>query len=167
MEIYDQLGISDVIFRAFVPVATFTPGFERRTLRGIPIGSLGVAVTPYPRLYVVEQSRNVQILYRHLLFLGGEVLWGHRLKILIVADYELRLPVRATMDVVADAATTDERFRAGVRLLGEKLPTSPRRLRNSPRLCLIGTSSRSPSDRDSSERRSQGTSSARSRMMRR
>jgi 2-polyprenyl-6-methoxyphenol hydroxylase-like FAD-dependent oxidoreductase len=84
MEIYDQLGIVDTVLAAAERAEALAPGFEDRAFGRVPLGAIGGGTTPYPWIYVLEQSRNEQILHEHLVTLGGEVRWGHRL--LTVAD---------------------------------------------------------------------------------
>ena len=79
MEIYDQLGIVDEVLAQCAQARWLAPGFESRTFGRIPIGELGKGLTPYPRIYVLEQSRNEQILLDSLRHLGGDVRWEHRL----------------------------------------------------------------------------------------
>jgi 2-polyprenyl-6-methoxyphenol hydroxylase-like FAD-dependent oxidoreductase len=79
MEIYDQLGVAEEVLARSAQAKWLAPGFEGRAFGRIPIGELGSGLTPYPRIYVLEQSKNEQILFDSLRRLGGAVLWGHRL----------------------------------------------------------------------------------------
>lgn|GEM_PF-4191433 len=87
-EIYDQLGVADEALRAVVPVRQIAPGFGTRVVGRIPIGPLGRGTTPYSSLFVLGQSRNQEILYAHLTWLGGDVLWGHSLDSLDTGNAE-------------------------------------------------------------------------------
>ena len=62
MEIYDQLGIVDEVLAQAVAVRSIAPGSGRRVFGRIPIGEIGAGVTPFSSLFVLEQSRNEQIL---------------------------------------------------------------------------------------------------------
>ena len=62
MEIYDQLGVVDEVLAQAVAVRSIAPGFGRRVFGRIPIGEIGAGVTPFSSLFVLEQSRNEQIL---------------------------------------------------------------------------------------------------------
>jgi 2-polyprenyl-6-methoxyphenol hydroxylase-like FAD-dependent oxidoreductase len=79
MEIYDQLGVVGPVLAAAERAEALAPGFEKRVFGRVPLGAIGSGTTPYPWIYVLEQSRNEQILYARLRGLGGEVRWGHRL----------------------------------------------------------------------------------------
>jgi 2-polyprenyl-6-methoxyphenol hydroxylase-like FAD-dependent oxidoreductase len=79
MEIYDQLGVAGEVLAQSAQARWLAPGFENRAFGRIPIGDLGGDLTPYPRIYVLEQSRNEQILLDSLHRLGGTVRWEHRL----------------------------------------------------------------------------------------
>src|SRR5215213_4703052 len=76
LEVYDQLGVGDVVLQAANRAGALAPGFGDRVFGKIPLGAAGERVTPYPWIEVLEQSRNEQILYENLQKLGGEVRWG-------------------------------------------------------------------------------------------
>lgn len=76
MEIYDQLGLGDLVSKAAQRATALAPGFGSRVFGRIPLGPLGAGVTPYPWIEVLEQSRNEEILYANLRELGGDVRWG-------------------------------------------------------------------------------------------
>jgi 2-polyprenyl-6-methoxyphenol hydroxylase-like FAD-dependent oxidoreductase len=75
LEIYDQLGIGDQVLEAARRAEGFAPGFGPRAFGRVPLGPLGLKVTPYPYIEVLEQSRNEEILYDNLRKLGGDVSW--------------------------------------------------------------------------------------------
>ncbi|GGN48384.1 2-polyprenyl-6-methoxyphenol hydroxylase-like FAD-dependent oxidoreductase [Actinoplanes campanulatus] len=75
LEIYDQLGIGDQVLEAARRAEALAPGFGARGFGRIPLGPLGGAVTPYPYIEVLEQSRNEEILNENLQKLGGQVFW--------------------------------------------------------------------------------------------
>lgn len=79
MEIYDQLGVIDQVLREAVQAGTMRQGFGRTAFAPIPLTALGRGSTPYPGLYVLEQSANERILAENLQALGGAVRWRHRL----------------------------------------------------------------------------------------
>jgi 2-polyprenyl-6-methoxyphenol hydroxylase-like FAD-dependent oxidoreductase len=76
LEIYDQLGLGDVVINAAARADALAPGTGSRVFGRIRIGPLGEGVTPYPWIEILEQSRNEEILYENLQKLGGEVRWG-------------------------------------------------------------------------------------------
>ncbi len=78
LEIYDQLGLSDVVLGQARRAVALAPGFGPRVFGTIPLGPAGAGVTPYPWIEVLEQSRNEQILYANLRDLGTDVRWGAR-----------------------------------------------------------------------------------------
>lgn len=79
MEILDQLGVADQVEKDSYPVDQIAPGYGRRRFGSLPLGQLGVGLTPYPRLTVFEQSKTEALLGRTLTDLGGSVSWGHAL----------------------------------------------------------------------------------------
>lgn len=86
MEIYDQLGVVDRVLGEAVHVQSIRQGFERASFAPVPLGRLGRGITPYPGLYILEQSANERILGDNLRALGGSVLWQHRLSALEQVD---------------------------------------------------------------------------------
>ncbi len=78
MEIYDQLGAVEEVLAQAAQARWLAPGFEDKAFGRIPIGALGEGLTPYPRIYVLEQSKNEQILLANLQRLGGDVRWEHQ-----------------------------------------------------------------------------------------
>ena len=75
LEIYDQLGIGDLVLGAAHRADALAPGYRGRVFGRIPVGPLGAGATPYPFIEVLEQSRNEDILYENLRKLGADVRW--------------------------------------------------------------------------------------------
>jgi 2-polyprenyl-6-methoxyphenol hydroxylase-like FAD-dependent oxidoreductase len=75
LEIYDQLGLGDLVLAAAHRADALAPGFGSRVFGRIPIGPLGAGATPYPFIEVLEQSRNEEILHANLGKLGAGVRW--------------------------------------------------------------------------------------------
>ncbi len=86
MEIYDQLGVIDRVLDETVRAESMRQGFGRRAFAPVPLTALGRGITPYPGLYILEQSANERILADHLRSLGGTVRWRHRLISLDASD---------------------------------------------------------------------------------
>ncbi|MCU1439479.1 MAG: monooxygenase [Rhodoglobus sp.] len=77
MEVYDQLGMGDRVLAAAEKAGAIVPGFEKRRFRAVNLRRLAEGVTPYPHLYVLEQSENERLLVENLSALGVEVQWNH------------------------------------------------------------------------------------------
>jgi 2-polyprenyl-6-methoxyphenol hydroxylase-like FAD-dependent oxidoreductase len=75
LEIYDQLGLGELVLAAAQRADALAPGFLDRAFGRVPLGPLGRGVTPFPYLEVLEQSRNEEILYENLQKLGLDVRW--------------------------------------------------------------------------------------------
>ncbi|XVU26849.1 FAD-dependent monooxygenase [Actinoplanes sp. CA-054009] len=75
LEIYDQLGLGDLVLHAAQRADALAPGFNDRAFGRIPIGPLGGDLTPYPFIEILEQSRNEEILHENLQKIGGRVHW--------------------------------------------------------------------------------------------
>ncbi|WP_298254278.1 FAD-dependent monooxygenase [uncultured Arthrobacter sp.] len=108
MEIYDQLGVIDRVLDEAVRAESMRQGFGRRAFAPVPLTALGRGITPYPGLYVLEQSANERILADHLRSLGGTVRWRHRLVRLETSD-----GVTARIEGPEGQATVHARFVVG------------------------------------------------------
>ena len=76
LEQYRQLGIADkAIAHGFVAktVKLIVNGRDRAT---IPLGEIGTGLSPYPYLFILEQSRNEALLLDYITAKGGTVQWG-------------------------------------------------------------------------------------------
>ncbi|MGK2932525.1 MAG: FAD-dependent monooxygenase [Solirubrobacterales bacterium] len=106
LEIFDQLGMIEDVLAEAVPAPAICPGFGRRVFGSLKFTGMGKRVTPYPGLFILEQSKNERMLHDTLLARGGEVKWQHRVRELrIVND-------GAGVEVVADTASGEETIRA-------------------------------------------------------
>jgi 2-polyprenyl-6-methoxyphenol hydroxylase-like FAD-dependent oxidoreductase len=96
MEIYDQLGVIDDVLAESYTADAIVPGYRGRAFGAISLANLGRAISPYPRLYVLEQSKNERLLVQNLRTHGVEVTWNHSLTALAVT-LDAKHPVRATI----------------------------------------------------------------------
>lgn len=76
MELYDQLGIAEEAIARSGSLDGVVPGYGAQSFRRVPLGRFARGTTPFPRLFVLEQSKNEVLLGEHLQTLGGEVLWN-------------------------------------------------------------------------------------------
>jgi 2-polyprenyl-6-methoxyphenol hydroxylase-like FAD-dependent oxidoreductase len=130
MEVYDQLGVIDAALADATVADSIVPGYGPRSFRPVPLRRFGEGRTPYPHLYVLEQSRNEELLVEALAGAGVTVGWGETLENLTTTDDPL--PVRATMTtseggrhailsrycIGADGASSRVRSLVGVRFEG-------------------------------------------------
>ncbi|WP_433376108.1 FAD-dependent monooxygenase [Actinoplanes sp. CA-142083] len=86
LEIYDQMGLGDLVLAAAQRADALAPGYLDRAFGRIPLGALGEGVTPYPYLQVLEQSRNEEILYENLQKLGADVRWETAVTAVVQTD---------------------------------------------------------------------------------
>jgi 2-polyprenyl-6-methoxyphenol hydroxylase-like FAD-dependent oxidoreductase len=96
MEIYDQLGLADRVLSECNRAPQIVPGYRTRTFRPVSFAEFGSHLTPFPGIYILEQSRNEVLLRDALLELGGDVRWRHDLQDLHV-DEDAEPPVSATL----------------------------------------------------------------------
>jgi 2-polyprenyl-6-methoxyphenol hydroxylase-like FAD-dependent oxidoreductase len=127
IEVYDQLGIADKVLAAAHRAEALAPGFGSRAFGRIPIGSLGGAVTPYPWIEVLEQSRNEEILHENLRALGGEVRWGREVGSLTATPERVEAvigdeTITARFCVGADGANSVVRKSRGIAFEGVTNP---------------------------------------------
>ncbi|WP_035780390.1 FAD-dependent monooxygenase [Arthrobacter sp. H14] len=79
MEIYDQLGIASEVVRASQVAEGIAPGYEHKPFGYVRFLTLGAGSTPYPHIYIFEQSRNEELLSGNLQRLGSGVRWEQRI----------------------------------------------------------------------------------------
>ncbi|MDQ1652812.1 MAG: hypothetical protein QOI35_2012 [Cryptosporangiaceae bacterium] len=123
MEIYDQLGLADRVLAGGLQITQLAPGYRRRAFGTVRIGALGEGLTPFPGLFVFEQSKNETLLTEHLAELGGQVHWLHRLTALdsdaggvraTLAGPDGEVTVRARYCVGTDGAGSAVRTLRGI-----------------------------------------------------
>ena len=95
MEILDQLGIVDRFLAEATIASYFRPGVRSRMFRPIDLARLAVGASPYPHLYVLEQSRTESILGEALAAGGLEISWGYRLESLDDTGSGIRATARS------------------------------------------------------------------------
>lgn len=86
MELYDQLELVQAVLNECDRAPAIVPGHGKRTFRPVSFAGFGNTLTPYPGIYVLEQSRNERILRDAYLRLGGDLRWRHELRELRVDD---------------------------------------------------------------------------------
>ncbi|WP_394248617.1 FAD-dependent monooxygenase [Arthrobacter pityocampae] len=79
LEIYDQLGVVDRVLAEAEHADSVRQGFGRKAFAPVRLAGLGRGLTPYPGIFVLEQSANERILAGHLAELGGGVRRRRRL----------------------------------------------------------------------------------------
>ncbi|MDP5226255.1 MULTISPECIES: FAD-dependent monooxygenase [Arthrobacter] len=124
LEIYDQLGLADRVLAGASAAPAIVPGFRDRPFATFSFRGLGGDLTPYPGIYVFEQSRNERLLVDALEEDGRGVLWGHRLEALerdaggvtalLRDDDGAPARVRARYLVGADGASSAVRELSGI-----------------------------------------------------
>lgn len=112
MEIYDQIGLVDRVLSECDRAPQVVPGYRTRTFHPVRFAAFGKALTPYPGIFVLEQSRNERILRDAFLELGGDLRWRHRLLALRV-DERAGGPVEATLDSPEGIVTLSARWCIG------------------------------------------------------
>jgi 2-polyprenyl-6-methoxyphenol hydroxylase-like FAD-dependent oxidoreductase len=76
LEVYAQLGIADRMIAASADARLLAPGYGRRRFGVLPLGAIGIGLTPFPRLTVLEQSKTESILGDYLGELGVRIGWN-------------------------------------------------------------------------------------------
>ncbi|BDZ44841.1 FAD-dependent monooxygenase [Naasia aerilata] len=107
LEIYDQLGLAPQVLAEAWPADSVVPGYEDRHFSPVQLRPLGQTLSPYPSMYVLEQSKNERILAGALDAAGNPVRWGTRLSSLELESRERGgggQSVRATVMRVGDGA---------------------------------------------------------------
>ena len=111
MEILDQLGLADVVLDEVVIAETVRPGFEKRAFSRINLRRLGRGLTPFPRLYVLEQSATERILGEAVAATGTRIWWQHEF---VSIETDAAPGVRVTTRTAAgDLSTFSARYCVG------------------------------------------------------
>jgi 2-polyprenyl-6-methoxyphenol hydroxylase-like FAD-dependent oxidoreductase len=127
MELYDQLGVVGHVLEQAVRAESMRQGFGRTALAPIPLTTLGRGITPYPGMYILEQSANERILVDNLKANSGSVRWRHRLVSMDQVDGGVtargdsptgRWSIRARDAVGCDGASSTVRALSGTRFEG-------------------------------------------------
>jgi len=113
MEVYDQLGLSAEALAEAWPADAVVPGYENRPFGPVMLRPLGELLSPYPALYVLEQSKNERMMANSLAASGHKVRWGHELLSLELIE-DGSHPVRATARTgVGETVTIHARYCVG------------------------------------------------------
>ncbi|WP_407444065.1 FAD-dependent monooxygenase [Rhodococcus sp. (in: high G+C Gram-positive bacteria)] len=75
MEIYHQLGMVNIVLDHAYRAERIAPGFESRSFSPVPLAQLGSGLSPFPGIFILEQSRTERILVDEFERLGGSVTW--------------------------------------------------------------------------------------------
>ncbi|WP_428420318.1 FAD-dependent monooxygenase [Methylibium sp.] len=75
LELFESMGIAAEAVAQGRPTFAGNIYVGRRRVQRIPLGDIGQAVTPFPYLLILEQSRNEALLYKTLQAAGREVNW--------------------------------------------------------------------------------------------
>ena len=105
LELYDQLGLADAVLAEAALAGAIVPGYEKKRFRAVNLRGLAEGVTPFPHVYVLEQSRNERLLVESLRALGGEVRWNHRMVAVNTAAGEAVGPSRSAVVCEAGDST--------------------------------------------------------------
>ena len=128
MEIYDQLGVVDQVLAEAEQAGSIVPGFEVKGFRSINLRRLATGTTPYPHLYVLEQSKNERLLVDNLHALGVDVAWNQAIDslepidggsgVLCSTSGATPLRIRARYCVGADGSSSVVRNLVGIEFDG-------------------------------------------------
>lgn len=133
IEIYDQLGLADRVLAEATRAPSIHPGYGPKVFGSIPIGRMGITATPFPGLFILEQSRNERILRDAFLELGGTILWQHSLIALdrggsgvtvTAAGPDGSTTLRSAWLIAADGASSEVRKVLGIPFEGSTSPLS-------------------------------------------
>lgn len=132
LEVYRQLGLDAAVLARAVPARDISPGVGRRRLGTVHLDRLGLRLTPFPGIHVLEQSENERILSEHLAALGRPVAWAHAFRSLherpdgtvaVTLDApEGAVTVTARYVIAADGASSPVRRAVGTSFEGTTSP---------------------------------------------
>ncbi|MEQ1650352.1 MAG: FAD-dependent monooxygenase [Hyphomicrobiaceae bacterium] len=76
LEQYRQLGIADKAIEQGFVAETVQLIINGRVRAKIPLGQIGAGLSPFPYLFILEQSQNEALLQDKIAMQGGNVQWG-------------------------------------------------------------------------------------------
>ncbi len=76
LEQYRQLGIADTAIENGFMARSARFIINGRIRANAPLGEIGQGLSPYPYLFILEQSRNEALLLDHISSCGGQVQWS-------------------------------------------------------------------------------------------
>ncbi|HWH98221.1 MAG TPA: FAD-dependent monooxygenase [Pseudolysinimonas sp.] len=134
MEIYEQLGLVDRVLSECDQAPQIVPGYRTRQFRPVSFAGFGKNLTPYPGIFVLEQSRNERILLDAFQGYGHDVRWRHELRDLRLDEHsdhpveaslvtpDAPVTVRARWCIGADGASSRVRDLLGIEFEGSTNP---------------------------------------------
>ncbi|MEP3276951.1 MAG: FAD-dependent monooxygenase [Stappiaceae bacterium] len=103
LEQYAQLGIADAATRQGFIAAGMRFIVNGRVRAGLEFGEIGRGLSPFPYLFILEQSRNEALLRNKVTASGGEILWSTEVK-------DLRVQGKGYAGLLQRADGTSEPF---------------------------------------------------------
>ncbi len=100
LEIYDQLGVAkQALERGQIAgkIRIFTKGEVRG---GIDLSAMGQSLSPYPYLFILEQSENEQLLFEYLQIHQKQVLWQTELQSFTQDETGVTVQVKTVNDAL-------------------------------------------------------------------
>ena len=76
LEQYRQLGIADAALEEGFIARNVRFIVDGQTKTAIELGDIGAGLSPYPYLFILEQSRNEALLADYIRHSGGDIQWG-------------------------------------------------------------------------------------------
>src|ERR1700742_3828909 len=76
MEIYEQMGLSDEVEQEGRPATGISLYKKGKQVASIFLRTMGEKISPFPYAMIYEQSKNEDLLNRHLESGGGSVQWN-------------------------------------------------------------------------------------------
>ncbi|BDS12884.1 FAD-dependent monooxygenase [Aureispira anguillae] len=75
MEIYDQMGIAEKAISLGLAVKEVQIMAKGQYVQTMPLSKAGINFTPFPYLFILEQSRNEELIHEYIQSRGGKVEW--------------------------------------------------------------------------------------------
>ena len=79
LQIYEQMSIAETALQRGNTAKKANIIIRQKKVQELSFANLGEDLSAFPFMFILEQDKNEEILYEHLMRLGGEVLWKNSL----------------------------------------------------------------------------------------
>lgn len=129
MEIYEQLGVVEEALAQGIPAEAMQIMIKGKLAQEIPLSRMGEGLTAYPYMFVLEQSKNEELLNAYLQKNGHEVEWAKEMvefeqtdqmgKVIVQAQNGEQEEIRADWVIAADGGSSPLRHALRMEFKGD------------------------------------------------
>ena len=127
LEIYQQMGLIYEILRDGQPLKSFSMYSKGKRQGEVVLGVIGNGLSEFNYFMTYEQSKNEELLYRHLMSMGQNVMWNTGFVFLthhtenvsvIVSSHGEQQTIKASYVIACDGASSPVRHQLNMNFIG-------------------------------------------------